>query len=82
MEMNRITRKVLSTVIVTLFLATSAFFAAAQGPSATTLVVGHPIDPPGLNPLGHNSAIFESVRPRLSRSSSIPTPTLPRSCRV
>lgn len=61
MEMNRITRKVLSTVIATLFLATSAFFAAAQGPSATTLVVGHPIDPPGLNPLGHNSAIFESV---------------------
>ncbi len=59
--MNRITRNVISTAIVALVVATSAFFAVAQDSSATTLVVGHPIDPPGLNPLGHNSAIFESV---------------------
>ncbi len=57
--MNRMIKNVISTAIVSLFLGGAAFLAVAQ--DASTLVVGHPIDPPGLNPLGHNSAIFESV---------------------
>ena len=57
--MNRMIRNAISSAIVALFIAGAAFPAAAQ--DASTLMVGHPIDPPGLNPLGHNSAIFESV---------------------